>query len=79
VLKYRELDRSPGVLPLYTQIANDLQAMIEAGEIVYKVPSESELMDGYGVARQTARQAMQVLKDRGVVVAQKGFGTYVKR
>ncbi|MFK0296702.1 GntR family transcriptional regulator [Streptomyces sp. NPDC090442] len=42
-----------------------------------RIPSESELCDRFKVARETARRAVRVLRDRGLVVTEWGRGSYV--
>ncbi|MCL4826306.1 MAG: GntR family transcriptional regulator [Caldilinea sp.] len=70
-----------GATPLYIQIKNLLQRQIEEG--VYAVgdrlPSERELSETYAVSRMTARQALHLLQQSGLVQTQVGKGTYVSR
>jgi len=63
----------------YRQIAGWLRARIEAGDYPPDVPlpSEKELVDLFGVARDTARRAVQLLRDDGLVVTIAHRGTYV--
>jgi GntR family transcriptional regulator len=42
------------------------------------IPSEAELCERFGVARMTARRAVRVLRERGLVVTEWGKGTFVK-
>ena len=55
--------------PPYRQIADQLRAAIECGELQPgdRLPSEATLMDHYHVARMTARQAIQELRSEGRV------------
>ncbi|MFI6485243.1 GntR family transcriptional regulator [Nonomuraea sp. NPDC050663] len=66
-------------VPLYRQVADLVQARIDAGELVPgdPVPSEADLVAAYGVARGTARKAIEVLRERGLVTTEQGKGTYV--
>ncbi|GAA4910579.1 GntR family transcriptional regulator [Streptomonospora salina] len=66
--------------PLYREIAEDVRAAIASGRFSDgdRVPGENDLMKQYGVARATARQALSVLIDEGVVVAIRGSGVYVR-
>jgi DNA-binding GntR family transcriptional regulator len=41
------------------------------------VPSESQLEQEFGIARGTARKAIAVLRDEGLVITVKGRGSYV--
>ena len=65
--------------PVYMQVANILRARIESGELLpdRPVPSESQLQQEFGVARGTARKAIGVLREEGLVVTVMGRGSYV--
>ena len=68
-----------GAEPPYRQIAAWLRARIEAGEFrpgEDPLPSEKDLIQLFGVARDTARRAVQVLRDEGLVVTIPQRGTY---
>lgn len=67
--------------PVYQQIAAILRARIKSGELApdRAIPSETRLMQDYGVARETARKAVRVLVDEGLVYVVQGRGAYVKR
>jgi GntR family transcriptional regulator len=43
-----------------------------------QLPGENALMERYGVARATARQALSVLINEGLAVARRGSGVYVR-
>ena len=43
-----------------------------------KLPGERELAEQYAVAYTTIRRAMEVLRDRGVIVTRQGRGTFVE-
>lgn len=75
----RGIDKQSGVPP-YKQIAADLRRGIYSGEYPEgdKLPSEAALMTQYGVARMTARQAVQQLRTEGLVVAEHGRGVFVR-
>ena len=68
-----------GKTPLYLQIAAILRDEIERG--VYPpgrpVPSETQLMQRFEVARLTARKAVRVLAGEGLVEVVPGRGAYV--
>lgn len=68
-----------GPTPLYVQVADAIQARIEAGEFLpdRPIPSENQLVQEYGIARGTARKTIQLLRERGLVVTVVGRGTYV--
>jgi len=61
----------------YIQVANDIAARIEVGEITHKLPAERDLAQEYGVAYQTVRHSMKVLRDRGLIITRQGRGTFV--
>jgi GntR family transcriptional regulator len=72
----------PAIDPLgpdfaYIQVANHIASRIEVGEIKHKLPAERALAEEYGVAYQTVRHAMQVLRDRGLIITRQGRGTFV--
>jgi DNA-binding GntR family transcriptional regulator len=61
----------------YMQVANDIARRIDIGEITLKLPSERALADEYQVAYTTVRHAMQILRERGLIVTIHGRGTFV--
>jgi len=62
----------------YVQVANDIERRITEGEITAKLPSERSLAEDYGVAYTTVRRAMEVLRERRVIITVHGRGTFVK-
>ena len=68
-----------GPVPVYQQVAAVLRARIEAGKIPpgRPLPSEPHLMQEFGVARETARKAVRVLRDEGLVQIVQGRGAFV--
>ena len=63
----------------YVQVANNIAVRINAGEITHRLPSERDLADEYGVAYQTVRHAMKLLRERGLIITRQGRGTFVAR
>jgi GntR family transcriptional regulator len=63
----------------YMQVADSITVRIEAGEITHKLPAERDLAQEYGVAYQTVRRAMKVLRERGLIITRQGRGTFVVR
>lgn len=63
----------------YERIVYWVQTGIENGTLSRgdKLPSENELMERFGVSRQTVRRAMEKLTDNGTVEGRRGSGTYV--
>lgn len=73
------LDPESGA-PLYLQVERNLAQRIESGEWQpgEQIPSEGELGTAYGVSRITVRQALARLVDRGLLVRERGRGTFVR-
>lgn len=68
-----------GPIPRYVMIADRLRQRVEsgiwpAGELL---PSLHSLAEEFGVARPTARQAVQLLVQEGLLSSQRGQGTFV--
>jgi DNA-binding GntR family transcriptional regulator len=63
----------------YVQIADAIAARIDSGELRPNraIPSEKELVAEFGVARNTVRHAVAVLRDRGLVFTVAHRGTFV--
>ncbi|GAA3841077.1 GntR family transcriptional regulator [Saccharothrix violaceirubra] len=67
----------------YREIADALRARIDSdgpdrlgpGD---RVPGENEITAEYGVEQPTARRALDLLKNEGLIVARRGSGTYVR-
>jgi GntR family transcriptional regulator len=61
-------------------IADDLRNKIESGDLAPgdKLPSERELAGQYGTARNTAREAVRLLAEAGLVIAEHGRGSFVR-
>lgn len=66
--------------PVYVQVADILRVRIQSGQLQpdRPVPSESQLEQEFGIARGTARKAVALLRDEGLIVTVKGRGSYVK-
>ncbi len=65
---------------VFRQIADQLREAIEKGRLKQseQIPSESVLVEHYGVARMTVRQAIQLLQSEGLVLAEHGRGVFVR-
>ncbi|MFD3496914.1 GntR family transcriptional regulator [Streptomyces sp. NPDC058676] len=72
------LDRSSPV-PLYYQLAQQLEAAIEHGVLApgNLLGNEIDLSVRLGLSRPTVRQAIQSLVDKGLLVRRRGVGTQV--
>jgi len=62
------------------RIADELRCLIEAGELApgERLPSERVLAERYSAARNTARQAIRLLSEGGLVTAEHGRGVFVR-
>jgi GntR family transcriptional regulator len=67
--------------PMYRQIAEDLRAQIESGrlEAGQQLRTELEFREHYGASRNTVRDAIKWLTNRGLVETRPGQGTFVAR
>jgi len=67
-------------LPRYAQLADDLRRQIDSGQLApgAPVPSESELAATYGMSRTSVRNALEALRQLGLVRTTKGSGTHVR-
>ena len=67
--------------PPSRRVAEELRHAILVGELVpgALLPSERELARTYGIARNTARQAIAILQADGLVDAQHGRGVFVRQ
>jgi GntR family transcriptional regulator len=68
-----------GPVPLWEQVAAIIRRQIESGELARgrRVPSENTLAQEYGIARGTAKKALDSLVDAGLVLRVQGRGTFV--
>jgi GntR family transcriptional regulator len=65
--------------PLYQAVADLIHVEIQNGELQAneRIPSESKLIELYGVGRNTVRHAIGELVDQGVLNTIHGVGTFV--
>ncbi|MCL1948736.1 MAG: GntR family transcriptional regulator [Turicibacter sp.] len=66
-------------MPKYQSIAQWIKKEIKANnfKVGEKLISEHQICDRFSVSRQTARQAVSVLEDEGLVTRKRGSGTYI--
>ena len=66
-------------VPLYQQLAGTLRHQIESGKLKpgTMLPPESALTRKFQVSRITARQALDLLTEDGLIVRKQGKGTFV--
>ncbi|MBU3015043.1 GntR family transcriptional regulator [Poseidonibacter lekithochrous] len=65
--------------PLYIKLYNKILENIENKKynVNYKLPSENTFASEFNVNRHTVRQALQLLKDEGVIYTLKGKGNFI--
>jgi GntR family transcriptional regulator len=66
-------------VPLYEQLADVIRGRIRSGDLKHldPLPSETSLEQEFGVSRDTARRAIQALRDEGLVFTVRRRGTFV--
>ncbi|MET9337603.1 GntR family transcriptional regulator [Nonomuraea sp. NPDC003804] len=62
---------------LYLQIAEIIRQRIDGLSAGHPVPSEADIQKEFGVARTTARRAIHVLREEGLIYTVQGEGTFV--
>ncbi|PNG98479.1 hypothetical protein SMF913_14504 [Streptomyces malaysiensis] len=65
---------------MFRQIADALREAIDKGRFREgdKLPSETELVDHFGVSRMTVRNALSLLQQEGLAVSEHGKGVFVR-
>ncbi len=63
-------------IPVYYRISREIVERIRAGELRpgVRVPSENELIQGYGISNTTAREALYEIEAEGWCTGVKGRG-----
>jgi GntR family transcriptional regulator len=71
---------SSNPVPLYLQLESRLADRIRSGEWSAgdQIHTEDQLIEHYGVSRVTVRQALARLVDRGLLIRERGRGTFVR-
>lgn len=72
-------DRSRLVVHKHVQVREYVRHLIEGAEPGSPAPSERELVQRFGVARMTVRQALDALVSQGLLERVPGRGTFVAR
>jgi GntR family transcriptional regulator len=67
-------------VPTYRQLADELRRLISSGQLKSgdRLPSIHELMAETGLAQNTIRSAVAVLREEGLVVTAPGRGVFVR-
>lgn len=71
--------RTEAVGYLYILVADEVEQLIKSGELPVNkpLPNERRMAENMGISLGTVRRAVEVLRDRGLVVTLKSKGTYV--
>jgi GntR family transcriptional regulator len=71
--------RIDGPVPVYVRIADYIEDDIRTGRLQPhdRIPTESDMHAEWGVARTTARRAVNLLRERGLVYTVPQRGTFV--
>jgi GntR family transcriptional regulator len=72
-------DHSRPVMHKHVQVREYVRALIQDAEAGSPAPSERELVQHFGVARMTVRQALDALVSEGLLERVPGRGTFVAR
>jgi GntR family transcriptional regulator len=66
---------------IYVQVADRITAQIESGQLApgARLPAERDLAAELGVSYDSVRRAMELLRERGLIVTVHGRGTFVAR
>jgi GntR family transcriptional regulator len=66
---------------IYVQVADRITAQIESGHLApgARLPAERDLAAEFGVSYDSVRRAMELLRERGLIVTVHGRGTFVAR
>jgi len=66
--------------PRHEQVSTWLRERIESGRygVDDQLPSESRLVDRFGVSRITVRRALQTLESEGLIYRRQGLGSFVR-
>lgn len=76
---YRPASKN-SLVPMHYQVEQDMRERIAAGvwKAGQQVPGEMELCTLYGVSRTTLRQAISALVDEGLIVRERGRGSFIR-
>lgn len=79
-LTTQQIDRK-SFIPFYIQVIDSLTDYIEANHLSpgHQLPGEADLCKAFDVSRTVIRQALQELEYRGLILREKGRGTFVAK
>lgn len=79
MLELGQVDKSADT-PAFKQIAQGIREAVSSGRLKPgdKIPSESQLMEHFAVARMTVRQALADLRAEGLLRSEHGRGVFVR-
>jgi DNA-binding GntR family transcriptional regulator len=72
-----EIDPLRNSAATYLQVADAIAARIADGVYTSKLPTERALAQEFGVAYQTLRHSMDVLRTHALIITRQGRGTFV--
>ncbi len=80
-MSFRTIIDRTSYVPLYAQVLDSLRAGIENGHVKpgEQLPSEGELCTMFDVSRTVIRQALSALEKDGLIVKERGRGSFVSR
>lgn len=75
-----EIDKKSPI-PIYFQLKNLIKDDIESGALKpgSPIPSEREYSEMYEISRMTVRQALKELESEGLIIRERGRGSFVAR
>jgi GntR family transcriptional regulator len=65
-------------MPLWAQLLSILRARLDRGEFAETFPTDAELTEQYGLSRHTVREAVRRLQEEGVLIRERGRGTFLR-
>ncbi len=76
---YRPASKN-SLVPMHYQVEQDMRERITSGvwQAGQMLPGEMELCTLYGVSRTTLRQAISALVDEGLIVRERGRGSFIR-
>lgn len=75
-----EIDKKSPI-PIYYQLKNLIKNSIESGVLKpgASIPSEREYSEKFNISRMTVRQALKELESEGLIIRERGRGSFVAR